>query len=51
MKTVWSDKLMPLLNSRRGAFIIEFVMGAVLCAALLGLAGLVMWLHQVTNKL
>lgn len=42
----WSDHLLPLLQSRRTASAIEFLLGAVAAAGLLGFVMLVLWLQQ-----
>lgn len=47
MKTAWSDRLLPLLKSRRGAFVLEFLMGAVLADGLLGFTMLILYLQQL----
>lgn len=46
MKPAWSDRLLPILQSRKSAAAIEFVMGAVAAAGLLGFTMLVLWLQQ-----
>lgn len=51
MKTIWSDKLVPMLTSRTGAFVIEFVLGCVACIGLLAFAALVLYLHHKVGDL
>jgi hypothetical protein len=51
MKTIWSDRLVPILKTRQAGQVIEFALGVACAASLLAFAGLVLYLHRKVGDL